>query len=127
MKRLLLSRAEELETSVESPPEAELWDGRRGCRLQSRERSRSRGRKGRNEREAVAEEWREKVELMIAEGALAINDPGEHRRILLSQLPSLLCHRRLDDTILCRFICRFPTWDILRRQSTLAQQIVEET
>lgn len=75
VKRLLLSRAEELETSVESPPEAELWDGRRGCRLQSRERSRSRGRKGRNEREAVAEEWREKVELMIAEGALAINDP----------------------------------------------------
>ncbi|KAG8947428.1 hypothetical protein FRC04_010748 [Tulasnella sp. 424] len=78
VKRLLLSRTEDIETPVDSPPEAELWDGRSGCRLQSRERSRSRGRQGRNERReraAVAEEWREKVEQMIAEGALAINDP----------------------------------------------------
>ncbi|KAG8909429.1 hypothetical protein FRC00_010132 [Tulasnella sp. 408] len=68
VKRLLLSRVEEVENSVEVPPETELWDGQSGCRLPSRERSRSKGRQGKKERAAKAEEWRQKVEEMIAEG-----------------------------------------------------------
>ncbi|KIO30779.1 hypothetical protein M407DRAFT_20104 [Tulasnella calospora MUT 4182] len=75
VKRLLLSRAEEIESCVEVPPEAELWDGKSGCRLQSRERSRSKGRQGKRDRAAATEEWNQQVEAMIAKGALVVNDP----------------------------------------------------
>ncbi|KAG9012243.1 hypothetical protein FRB90_006739 [Tulasnella sp. 427] len=64
---LLFRSPEEIESYGQMPPREELWDGRKGCKLnRDRSRSPSRGRQGKRSRAVKAEEWRDKLEGMLS-------------------------------------------------------------